>query len=693
MLELLAPAGSRQALQAAVQNGADAVYLGAGSFNARMGARNFSMEELDEAVTYCHIRGVKVHLTVNTLLTDREMPQAARLLTEAACCGVDAFIVQDLGMVALCRQMAPGVPIHASTQMGIHSLEGARQAAELGVRRVIAAREMSEENLRYLCRNSPVEVELFAHGALCMCHSGQCYLSAVVGQRSGNRGRCAQPCRLPYGFGRFEDRYPLSLKDNCLVGHVAELARMGCASLKIEGRMKRPEYVAAATRVYRDAIDGRTPDGEALRRLRDIFSRQGFTDGYFTGRVDGEMFGTRGEERADPAVLAAVRATYESGETPRIPVRFFALIRKNEPAMLAVEDDEGRICKTAGPVPEVAAHRATTEAELRERLTKTGGTPYRVTETKIHLDDGLVLSAAQINGMRRTLLAELTALRGRVAKPELGVYTDVPAIWGKRQAPVFTVRVQSAEQITDSLRQFAPEVLYVPLAELVAHPDCWRNLPEETSVCAVLPRVVYDREAMGVLRQLDAVYAAGVREAMCGNLGHIALARSRGFEVRGDFGFNAFNTRAMYQLHHLGLKSATASFELSLPQLRDLGKPLDTEILVYGRLPLMLVEHCILKERYGSCCCDGTNRLIDRKGAEFFVVRDPGTCRNEILNGKKLYLLDKQENLSGLGLWACRLQFTTESPGQVDQVLRAARSGAPFDAASCTRGLYLRGVE
>ena len=227
MLELLAPAGSRQALQAAVQNGADAVYLGAGAFNARMGARNFSMEELAEAVTYCHIRGVKVYLTVNTLVTDREMEQAAELLRQAALCGVDAFILQDLGLVSLCRQMAPGVPMHASTQMGIHSLEGARQAAEMGLTRVIVAREMAQENLRYLCRHSPVEVEVFAHGALCMCHSGQCYFSAVVGQRSGNRGRCAQPCRLPYGFGRFEDRYPLSLKDNCLVGHVAELAQLG----------------------------------------------------------------------------------------------------------------------------------------------------------------------------------------------------------------------------------------------------------------------------------------------------------------------------------------------------------------------------------------------------------------------------------------------------------------------------------
>ena len=693
MLELLAPAGSRQALQAAVQNGADAVYLGAGAFNARMGARNFSMEELAEAVTYCHIRGVRVYLTVNTLVTDREMERAAELLAQAAVCGVDAFIVQDLGLVSLCHQMAPGVPVHASTQMSIHSLEGARQAAEMGLARVIVAREMSEENLRYLCRHSPVEVEVFAHGALCMCHSGQCYFSAVVGQRSGNRGRCAQPCRLPYGFGRFEDRYPLSLKDNCLVGHVAELARLGCACLKIEGRMKRPEYVACATRVYRDAIDGRAPSVEQVRQLRDIFSRQGFTDGYFTGQVDENMFGTRGDERADGALLAAMRATYESGETPRIPVRFFALIRKGEPAMLAVEDDQGHICKTTGPVAEVAEHRAMTAEELQQRLAKTGGTPYYVTQSRVHLDPGLMLPASQINGMRRTVLSELTALRGRVAQPELGHYRPERMVKGHKAPTVFTVRIQSAAQLTQSLVQMEPAVLYVPLAELLARPEVFRQVKETTALCAVLPRVVYDREAMAVLQWLDDAYRMGVRQVLCGNLGHVALARSRGMEVRGDFGFNAFNSRALQQLHHLGLKSATASFELSLPQIRDLSKPLDTELIAYGRLPLMLTEHCILKERYGSCCCDNTNRLIDRKGAEFFVQRDPGTCRNEILNGKKLYLLDKQANLGQLGLWACRLQFTTESPGQVDQVLRAAQSGADFDADTCTRGLYLRGVE
>ena len=304
-MELLAPAGSMEALRAAVCNGADAVYLGADTFNARMNARNFSAADLQEAVVYCHVRGVKVHLTLNTLVLDREMPRAAELIRLAASCGVDAFIVQDLGVVSLCRQLAPDVPIHASTQMSIHSLEGVLEAAALGCSRVVLARELPAEEIAHICKKSPVEIEVFVHGALCMCYSGQCYLSSVIGRRSGNRGQCAQPCRLPYGYGRFEStRYPLSLKDNCLAGELDELRRMGVASIKIEGRMKRPEYVAIVTRAYRTVLNGGKLMPSDLQELETAFSRQGFTDGYFRGQTGSDMFGRRqeGEDTAESVI-------------------------------------------------------------------------------------------------------------------------------------------------------------------------------------------------------------------------------------------------------------------------------------------------------------------------------------------------------------------------------------------------------
>ena len=694
-MELLAPAGSMEALRAAVCNGADAVYLGADTFNARMNARNFSAADLQEAVVYCHVRGVKVHLTLNTLVLDREMPRAAELIRLAASCGVDAFIVQDLGVVSLCRQLAPDVPIHASTQMSIHSLEGVMEAAALGCSRVVLARELPAEEIAHICKKSPVEIEVFVHGALCMCYSGQCYLSSVIGRRSANRGQCAQPCRLPYGYGRFEStRYPLSLKDNCLVGELDELRRMGVASIKIEGRMKRPEYVAIVTRAYRTVLNGGKLMPSDLQELETAFSRQGFTDGYFRGQTGSDMFGRRqeGEDTAD--LFASARATYEQGEPQRIGVRFYAMIRRGEPAQLAVEDPDGNLCRTRGPVPEQAVYRSLTPQDLEQQLKKTGGTPYLCTAVRSSLDPDLMLPASAINAMRRDVIAELTAKRGRAAPARLNAYDEPPRYDGIAGEPQLTIAVRTAGQITSRMLSMKPTVLYVPLSELAEHPDLPQRVSVETQLAAILPRVIWSGELAPVARQLRTVYEMGVRQVLAGNLGQLHIARAAGFAVRGDFGLNIVNSRAMRYLREQGLDSQLLSFELTLPQIRDISKAVPAELLIYGRLPLMLMENCVMKNRTGICACQtGTVRLVDRVGEEFPIVKDPGTCRNVLLNGKKLYLLDKKDALRGMGLWALRLQFTTENPGEIDKVLMDYQGRAVFDAGSYTRGLYSRGVE
>lgn len=694
-MELLAPAGSMEALRAAVCNGADAVYLGADTFNARINARNFSAADLQEAVVYCHVRGVKVHLTLNTLVLDREMPRAAELIRLAASCGVDAFIVQDLGVVSLCRQLAPDVPIHASTQMSIHSLEGVMEAAALGCSRVVLARELPAEEIAHICKKSPVEIEVFVHGALCMCYSGQCYLSSVIGRRSGNRGQCAQPCRLPYGYGRFEStRYPLSLKDNCLVGELDELRRMGVASIKIEGRMKRPEYVAIVTRAYRTVLNGGKLMPSDLQELETAFSRQGFTDGYFRGQTGSDMFGRRqeGEDTAD--LFASARATYEQGEPQRIGVRFYAMIRRGEPAQLAVEDPDGNLCRARGPVPEQAVYRSLTPQDLEQQLKKTGGTPYLCTAVRSSLDPDLMLPASAINAMRRDVIAELTAKRGRAAPARLNAYDEPPRYDGIAGEPQLTIAVRTAGQITSRMLSMKPTVLYVPLSELVEHPELRQRVGVETQLAAILPRVIWSGELVPIARQLRTVYEMGVRQVLAGNLGQLHIARAAGFAVRGDFGLNIVNSRAMRYLREQGLDSQLLSFELTLPQIRDISKAVPAELLIYGRLPLMLMENCVMKNRTGICACQtGTVRLVDRVGEEFPVVKDPGTCRNVLLNGKKLYLLDKKDALRGMGLWALRLQFTTENPGEIDKVLMDYQGRAVFDAGSYTRGLYSRGVE
>lgn len=695
MLELLSPAGSMEALRAAVQNGADAVYLGYDSFNARMNARNFTADDLQEAVVYCHVRGVRVHLTLNTLVADREMEHAAEVIRMAALLGVDAFIVQDLGMVQLCKAIAPGVPIHASTQMSIHSLEGVAAAAELGCSRVVLSRELPADEIAAICRRSPVEIEVFVHGALCMCYSGQCYLSSVIGRRSGNRGQCAQPCRLPYGYGRFEStRFPLSLRDNCLAEHLQELRAMGVASLKIEGRMKRPEYVAVVTQVYRHALDTGSVTQEDLKKLEAVFSRQGFTQGYYLGKTGPEMFGVRQENEEDRELLAQARASYENTEAPRVGVNFYAMLRAGQSAQLACEDADGNVCRVLGPVPEQALHRATTRQELESRLSKTGGTPYFCRSVKAVTEDGLILPASAINAMRRDVLTQLTAKRGRAAVPELYAYSPEAPYDGVAGEPQLTVCVRSARQVTPKLLAMRPAVLYVPLSELLEHPELPESLGVETQLAAVLPRVVWSRECPALAAQLKTVYAMGVRQLLVGNLAQIPIARAAGFAVRGDFGLNIYNSRAMDYLRTLGLESQLLSFEMTLPQIRDVSKAVPAEVMVYGRLPLMLMENCVIKGRTGVCSCSQSPvRLVDRMGEEFPIVKDPGTCRNVLLNGKKMYLLDKLDAFRGMGLWALRLQFTTENPGEVDKVLSEYRSGGAFDPGMYTRGLYSRGVE
>ncbi len=693
MLELLAPAGSMEALRAAVQNGANAVYLGCGSFNARQSAKNFTPQTLTEAVKYCHIRGVAVHLTLNTLVSDREMNELIPLIRHAAASSVDAFIVQDLGVVQLCRQIAPHIPIHGSTQMTVHSLPGVQLCAAWGLSRVVLSRELSREEIRYICSNSPIEIEVFAHGALCMCYSGQCYLSAAIGGRSGNRGRCAQPCRQSYGHGRWQDKYPLSLKDNCLVHNLKELEEMGVASIKLEGRMKRAEYVAAVTRVYRQAMSTGNVDRAMMDTLYAAFNRQGFTDGYYAGRVGADMFGVREDTSEDPGWLRRVRQTYETGEAALVPVAFHAKVT-NQRFTLTVTDPEGRTCTQDGGIPELARVMELSAEALTERLSKTGGTPYRCVDVRCEIAPGLTLSAAAINSARRDVLNQLTALRARREAPRLSRPQKTAHYAGNRAHPGFTVQVTTREQITARLLKFNPAMLYVPLHLLAEDAAFCQALVQKVPVCAVLPRIVHDGELPALRQALTTVRQLGVRDALAGNLGLLSVVRACRMRLRGDFGLNLYNSISVNLCRELQLESATLSFEMTLPQIRDVSKAVPCEILAYGRLPLMVTENCLIKSRTGQCTCQlGNVKLMDKTGAEFPVIKDGNSCRSVLLNGKKLNWLDRQSDLSKLGLWAKRLYFTTENPKEVDQVLAACRNPMPFDPGACTRGLYLRGLE
>ena len=688
-MELLSPAGSPESLRAAVQSGAGAVYLGWGDFNARRSAKNFSDEEFADALRYCHERGVRVFLTLNTLLTDRELPRA--LETAAAACrmGVDSVLVQDWGLFDLLRQALPDLPLHASTQMSLFTSGGCREMAADGCERVVIARECSAADTAEICKNCPAEVEVFVHGALCMCYSGQCEMSALIGGRSGNRGRCAQPCRLPYGVNEpAKKSYPLSLKDSCLADRLGEMAEMGVACLKLEGRMKRPEYVAVITRIYaRLLAEGRRPTAAEKAELEQAFSRSGFTDWYWQGRHGAGMFGTRPENAPDPKELfAQAKAAYEKGDQRTVPVRFACTVRAGAPCTLTAETEDGRAVTVTGPVPEAARSRAVTAEELCQRLRKTGGTAYRCKAVTAEVDEGLSLPASAVNALRRDALAALTD--ARTAPPKRRELPVPPPPAGDRAAaaPRFTVSVTTAAQLTPQLLALGPARVYVPLELLAA----FTALPEaDTEWCAILPRVWRDRDEAELRRWLDRAKALGVTAVLAGNIGHLSLVRDTGLAVYGDYGLNVFNGRALDYLRKKGLSSACLSFELRFAQLRDLPKCLPAEAIVYGRLPLMITENCLI-ENAGACRCDRPNFLTDRTGAAFPLLPAYGH-RTEIQNSRVLWLADRPE-YRRLGLSFARLRFTTETPEECLRVFRDYQAGAAA-SGEFTRGLYERGVE
>ncbi|MDL2273817.1 U32 family peptidase [Oscillospiraceae bacterium OttesenSCG-928-G22] len=697
-IELLAPAGSPEGVRAAVQNGAGAVYLGLSDFNARRNAKNFTYEEFDEAVAYCHVRGAKVYVTLNTLATDRELPAAAEHVRKICASGADGVLVQDLGVLHMIRQVAPSLPCHASTQMSIHNLEGAKMAASLGLTRVVLARELCRDEIAYITKHSPIETEVFVHGALCMGYSGQCYLSAAIGERSGNRGLCAGPCRLPYGFGaRVSSEYPLSLKDLSLGGVLTELREIGVASLKIEGRMKRPEYAALVTRIFAEAIredrNVTSAEGKALARL---FSRQGFTDGYYRANLGPHMFGVRGETPPgeNDKLYSDIRQSYAgAAETPRVDVRFYCLVRKGQPALLAAEDDEGHTVTVDGATPELSFHRDLLEAEVRTQLYKTGGTPFACVGAKVRVDPGLSLPLSAINAMRREALTRLTAERQALPERETGEFKPGVKYLNRSDAPKVIVEIRRAKQITAELSALSPDYLYVPLTEIFEQPErITPFLGSSITVAAVLPRVILDRDLGEVHGMLEAAYALGVREAVAGNIGHVDLLTSMGFLVRGDFGLNVTNSQALKELKRMGLQSATLSPELTFPQIRDISKNLDSELIVYGRLPLMVTENCVIKNHFGRCDCENNLELVDRRSVYFPVVREY-KCRNVILNSKKIFLADKAADYMKVGLSAIRLLFTTENPRECIQVTERYLGRGKYAPGDFTRGLYYRGVD
>ena len=694
MMELLSPAGSPEAVIAAVQNGADAVYLGFGDFNARRSAHNFTPDEFEKAVRYCRLRNCKVYVTLNTLVNDREMTAAVNAARMASEKGADAILVQDFGLAKVLRRTVPDIPLHASTQMSIHNLAGAEAAAQLGMTRIVLARELSLEEIRFITRHASIETEVFVHGALCFCYSGQCYMSAMIGRRSGNRGMCAQPCRMQYSLGGRMDDYPLSLKDNCLANRLQALEEAGVACVKIEGRMKRPEYTGIVTGVYSKLLkEKRNPTLDEMELLARTFSRQGFTQGYLDGDKS-DMFGIKAEpdEEID-SLYADARKAYSTGEVRRVPIHFYSLVEKGERAKAIAFDDDGNRAAAFGPVPERAKRQGVTANYIVEQMYKTGGTPFTVVENQAKADEGLFLPAAEINELRRKLISELSEKRMTPPQRRSFAMPVAPEDRGRRGEPEAIFQITTAEQLTPELAALKPHFLYAPAAVMAEnYSGVLPFLTGGTTPVAVLPRVITDDETEEIFSTLEKLHEYGVNQALIGNIGHVALAKQAGMEVRGDFGLNAFNSQTLDVLRAAGFLSATASFELRIQQIRDMQKPLDTEMIIYGRLPVMVSDQCIIRQSSGRCNCQVPGQLADRTGSVFPVMKEFG-CRNVIYNAHKLFLADRRDELLSAGLWGMRLLFTTESARECVEVAKAYLGMTDYQPNMLTRGLYYRGVE
>ncbi len=683
--EILAPAGSADALKAAVRCGAAAVYLGTDAFNARKHAQNFAGDALKEAVAYCHIRGVQVHLTLNTLIRENEMEKAIDIAIRAQEYGVDALIVQDVGLARRLRAILPDMPLHASTQLSCHSPEGVRFLRDQGFTRVVLSREMSLEEIR-ACQNLGCELEVFVHGALCMCVSGQCYMSAALGGRSGNRGVCAQPCRLPFqasNTNNFTNGYALSLKDLSHVAYIPELVKAGVVSFKIEGRMKRPEYVAAAVTVCRAAAEGETISTELQDRLRAVFSRSGFTDGYYTGKRGTAMFGTRTQEdvTAAPPALKAL-ATLYAKETQCVPVFLHLTAHAGEPSTLTATDNDGHTVTVTGECAQVALNAPTTVEKAVAALCKTGGTPYLATATAV-IDANAMLPISLINALRRDVLEALDASRAAIPVRRVEKYA-FSAVKKNNFTHNRILRLQTAEQYSDALNS---ETVILPL-----------STPTETlkRICAQhngtlgieLPRGIFG-STTHIYTRLQAAVDIGVDFALCNNVNTIEIARSFDLSIYGGFGCNITNSDAVTFYAENGFDGATISPELSFPQMQFAqNAALPCGILVYGKLPLMLTRNCPRAAAGGACntCKGGT--LVDRKRVSFPVVCENG-C-SEVLNSVPTYWADRIKDMPPYLFHL--YHFTTESANDVVNVLSLYDNGkeAPFDI---TRGMYRKGVE
>lgn len=685
-MELLAPAGGMRELKAAVSSGANAVYLGAASFSARAGADNFTKESLEEAVRYAHIYGVKVHCAINTLIKENELEEAVKTAITANECGVDALIIQDIGFGAHLRKVLPDIEFHASTQMTVTSLEGVRYLENMGFSRVVLARELSIDEIKYIAENANAETEVFVHGAICMSYSGQCLMSSILGGRSGNRGRCAQPCRLLYSLlrdGKNEgDGYILSPKDMALINHLDELKKAGVASLKIEGRLKSAEYVAAVTGIYRKYLDNpQRVKTEDMTELKNAFSRSGFTDGYLTAKLGGNMMSHKNPSNNSGNIYSdAVKLRADGKDERKIPISIYASLMKNDVLRLTAYTEDGVCCTCEGSIAaESAINRPLDEVTIKEKLAKLGTTPFAATDITVEVEDGITVPVKEINETRRNLCNSLIK---ELVTDNTKHVNEIPIEFGENKGNkeiYITAEVRTTEQGKALLSEGGVSRIY-------ASPDVAKELADivnGTEIVSKMSEILSDEKPT---TEFVSVASPG------------AIEKYKDRARFGEWRLNIYNSLTAKMFSEL--ECITLSPELNLNEIKNVTEHIsgvETEIIAYGHIPLMLMKNCPIKAM--SKCQKGKPiyKLRDRKGIEFPLICSKD-CRAVLLNSKPIYTADMLDKIKNSKINCIRLNFTVENSvecGKILSVYKSALSGVrikPMPENTFTRAHLKRGV-
>ncbi len=722
-MELLAPAGSFETLKAVIAAGADAVYLGGGSFGARAYAKNFQEDELLAAIDYGHIHNRKIFLTVNTLLKNEEIEeQLYSYLLPYYRAGLDGVIVQDFGVLWFIRDNFSDLPVHASTQMTIASAAGAAFLKKQGVQRIVASRELSLTEIKSIADEADIEIESFVHGALCYCYSGQCLMSSMIGGRSGNRGRCAQPCRLPYEVmdcnGMILNKnnpYVLSLKDLNTIEFLPEIAKSGVYSFKIEGRMKSAAYAAGVVSVYRHYMDRYLQEGQEKyrvlppdkKKLYDLGNRSGFTEGYYYDRNASDMLTDRtsSHNRTD--------LSGEQGGLDEIKEKIYGklILRKDSAAIMEVSDLVNCVTVSAD-TPQKAKTHPMSEEEVLKRIRKTGNTPFVFEHVEIQMEDDLFLPVASLNHLRKEALELLQEKRlepyKRAALPEAVRFRRMPDTKAK---PSLIVSTECREGLLAALADEAVDGIYLD-SVMYERDRLLSDLGADVKKCAdagkavffILPAVFrmdtakfYER----IAEELFSLPLDGVVAKNYDSLSYAVFHRGEEKEIRIDHSLYTYSDAAKAAFFDAaGIRRDTVPPELNRKELRG-RKNGESEFLIYGYLPLMVSAGCINKNTKGCDKHSGFLYLKDRYGVRFPVRNHCAECYNIVYNSKPLFLIHQESELSRLGFGSFRIHFTMEQRDKAQNILSAYRQAFlekkdihPKDHLSdYTNGHYKRGVE